>query len=303
MHIADGFLTAPVAAGTAVAAAGGIAVAAWRGTEEKKEQVVGIGMMAAFLFVAQMVNFPVLPGVTGHLLGAGLSVAVLGLAPGMLAMAVVVIAQALFFGDGGIAALGANLLTMAVAGPLAAGCVLGLAGRRGGWGVGLASAAGMFASAGFCALALAFSGCLPLGTAPMFMGIHAVIAVFEGAITAAVVMAMARHGAREMAPAETFTRAWRVLAGLTVAVLLVAPLASSWPDGLEYVIEHAGFEEMEQPLAWTEGLWFKDYQWMGNEETPFYLTWVIGIGGALLAFGAAFGLGRALRKKELTVNN
>ena len=300
MHIADGFLTAPVAAGTAVLAAGGIALAARGVAKEKQGQVVGIGMMAAFLFVAQMVNFPVLPGVTGHLLGAGLAVATLGLAPGMLAMTVVVIAQALFFGDGGIAALGANLLTMAVAGPLVAWGVLGLAGRRGWWSVCLASAAGMFASAGFCALALAFSGCLPLGTAPMFMGIHALIAVFEGVITAAVVLAMAKHGAKEMAPAEAMSRGWRVLAGVTVAVLLVAPLASSWPDGLEYVVEHLGFEEMERPLAWTEGLWFADYQWFGNEETPFYLTWVIGIGGALLAFGAAFGLTRGLRK---TVNS
>ncbi len=305
MHIADGFLSAPVAATTAVAAVGGIALAARQVTREKAGQVVGIGMMAAFLFVAQMVNFPCLFGASsGHLLGAGLAVAVLGVAPGMLAVAVVVVVQALFFKDGGISALGANVLNMAVVGPLTAGLVLRAAGRRGVVACFGAAAVGMFVSAGFCMLELGLSGTTPLRAAPLFMGVHALIAVLEGVITAAVVAAMAKYGAGVLAPGEALAmpRTRRVLALLTVGVLLITPLACSWPDGLEYVAERYGFAEKEATpgyAAWTERMWFADYELKGVPAP--YGTWAIAVIGGVMAFGVAWVAARGLRKREEAV--
>ena len=293
MHIADGFLSAPVAAGTAVAAIGGAAIAAWRVARDGAA-VVGVGMMAAFLFVAQVVNFPVVPGASGHLLGAGLAVAVLGLTPGMLAMIVVVVVQALFFRDGGISAMGANALNMAVAGPLAAWCVLRAMGGRGVAAVFLASAAGMFVSAGFCALQLVLSGTVSANMIPLFMGVQAIVAVCEGIITAAVATAMTRHGFAMENGKWKMENGTRVMAGAGLALLLLAPFACAWPDGLEYVAERWGFAELETEGNWLVWEWLGDYGVKGLPEP--YGVWLAVALGACAAFLLAWGAGRVMKK-------
>jgi len=305
MHIADGFLSAPVAAGAAVFAVTGIALASRRVLRGGMD-VAAVGMMAAFLFVAQLVNFP-LPG-TGaswHVLGAGLAVIALGLAPAVLALSVVVLVQALFFADGGISALGANLASMALAGPFAAACTLTLFQKPNAPIWFCAAAAATVASAGCCATALLASGTLPLKAAPLllFAGIHLLVAVFEGVVTAAVALAMGRHG--KAPAAETAPRAGRgarVLAVCALALLLAAPFVCVWTeshlgrehDGMEFVMERHG-EVREPPVwaAWAEKTWFAEYAFPGVPAP--YGTWLVAALGAMAAFGAAFFTVKAIR--------
>src|SRR5258707_12063301 len=117
MHIPDGFLSPPVWAAldiTAVPAAGYVARRAQREFEEKKVPLLGV--MGAFVFAAQMINFPVGPGTSGHLVGSALLSYTLGPAAASVVMIAILTIQSLVFQDGGILALGANIFNMAVVG-------------------------------------------------------------------------------------------------------------------------------------------------------------------------------------------
>ena len=115
VHIPDGFLSAPVALGAFALSGGAGAAAAMRVAEELDERRAPLlGVTAAFVFAAQMINFPVAAGTSGHALGAAFASIVVGPFPALLVMAVVVTLQALMFADGGLTALGANLLNMGV---------------------------------------------------------------------------------------------------------------------------------------------------------------------------------------------
>ena len=303
MHMSDGLVTAPVAVVSAVVAAGALAFAARHAARGERNNVAWVGMMAAFIFVAQMINVPIIPGASGHILGAGLAVVALGVAPAMLAMAVVVVVQALFFHDGGITTLGANLLNMAVVAPLAAGCVLKLFGKTSHVSNFLAATAGMFAAAGLCAVEITASGTLSVNIAPLFMGVHFLIALFEGIATALVAAAMARHGAVTVeAP-----RGNRALAGIGLVLLLAAPLACSWPDGLEYMLERQeaaveassaieAAEEEAQPWEWTGLAFFADYETEGVSGP--LSTWLAACAGVLMVFAVGWGAGRVMRRQN-----
>src|ERR1700686_5508012 len=117
MHIPDGFLSTPVWAAldvAAVPAAGYVVRRAQRGFEEAKVPLLGV--LGAFVFAAQMINFPVGPGTSGHLVGGALLAIILGPAPAALVMTAILALQALIFQDGGVLALGANVFNMALAG-------------------------------------------------------------------------------------------------------------------------------------------------------------------------------------------
>ncbi|MFZ5967230.1 MAG: energy-coupling factor ABC transporter permease [Bacillota bacterium] len=120
MHIPDGFLNVPTAAAAGIASIGCIrtAVKRTRAAFEEKQAPI-MGMMAAFIFAAQMINFPVAGGTSGHLIGAMLAAVTLGPWAAVLIMSSIVIIQAFFFADGGILVLGANILNMAVIGNFA----------------------------------------------------------------------------------------------------------------------------------------------------------------------------------------
>src|ERR1700752_3732062 len=120
MHIPDGFLATPVWATLDVTAApvvGYLARRAQRGIEQSKVPLLGV--LGAFVFAAQMINFPVGPGTTGHLVGGALLAFTLGPAPASIVMVAILAIQALVFQDGGVLALGANITNMAVMGVLA----------------------------------------------------------------------------------------------------------------------------------------------------------------------------------------
>lgn len=200
MHIPDGFLSAPVwAAAGAVSTAAVSASAARVGRTLEEKQVPLMGVVGAFLFAAQMVNFPIAAGTSGHLGGGVLAALLLGPWASTLVMAAILIVQALLFQDGGITALGANVLNMGVL-----PCLLGflayrllrrlLPGRRGGLASAFLSAWLMVVlGAILAAVQLALSGTVPLRLVlPAMAGVHALIGIGEGLITTAALAFLLR---------------------------------------------------------------------------------------------------------------
>ena len=195
MHIPDGFVSIPVAAATYVASGGSLAYAVRRTNEELGEkQVPLMGVMGAFIFAAQMLNFPVAGGTSGHLIGGALATILLGPWAGMLIMTSVLVVQALIFQDGGLVALGANVFNMGVV-----ACLVGHyaftwlkrllgEGIRGAMISGFVAAwASVVAASIVCALELAISGTSALTVVlPAMTLVHVLIGIGEGLITVAV---------------------------------------------------------------------------------------------------------------------
>jgi cobalt/nickel transport system permease protein len=191
MHMSDGIVNAPTSIGYAVLAAAGLALAAGRARRDLDERTAPMaGLVAAFVFATQMINFPVLPGVSGHLLG------------GALCVSIVLVVQALLFADGGLSAIGANITNMALVGT-AAGFLVAVAlrrlARRGrGWLFAVAFTSALVntvaAAASFVLQYwLGGSAGVGLGTVMAAMlGVHALIGIGEGVITALTVGAVAQ---------------------------------------------------------------------------------------------------------------
>jgi len=195
VHIPDGFLNVATLTTTAVVSAGGVA-GAIRFTKDKlkEKQVPLMGVLAAFIFVAQMLNFPIVGGTSGHFMGAALAAILLGPWAAVLIMTCVLVVQSFIFQDGGLLALGANVFNMGIVGSFASygvyRLVIGLLGQSrksrsiGGFaGAWLA----VFLAAVACALELVFSGVSPMKIVlPAMAGIHALSGIAEGLITMAV---------------------------------------------------------------------------------------------------------------------
>ncbi|KYC39503.1 cobalamin biosynthesis protein CbiM [Scytonema hofmannii PCC 7110] len=193
LHIPDGFLNLPVIAVTWAIAIALIAVSLSKSQAEYQERAVPLmGVCAAFIFAAQMINFPIPGGTSGHLLGGTLAGALLGPWAGSLVMVAVFIVQSVFFQDGGLTVLGANILNMGLIGTFA-GYYLYKAiriaiGRNklSGMVVGAAVAAwtSVVVAALVCAVQLAISGTVPLSVALTAMTTwHILIGIGEAAIT------------------------------------------------------------------------------------------------------------------------
>lgn len=195
MHIPDGFLDTKTWAALDLVSTGVVGYAVRRTSKTLEEKSVPImGVMAAFIFAAQMLNFPVLGGTSGHLLGATLAVVMLGLWPAVVVMTAIFLIQALFFQDGGLLALGANVFNMAIAAPIVAWYVYLTArklihGDRGILvGVFVASWITVVAAAFLTACELAISGTTPFLIALTSMSVvHAVIGFGEALITTTIV--------------------------------------------------------------------------------------------------------------------
>lgn len=216
MHIPDGFINAGTSLGAGVASAGGITFAARKvGDMLEDKQVPLAGLVAAFVFAVQMINFPVAGGTSGHLLGGVLAAVLVGPWAGAVCIAVVLLVQALF-ADGGLTALGLNILNMALIGGLGGyalfvGLRSVLPATKSSVTIssGIAAAVSVvLASIGFAAeYALGGTSNLSLSTvAGAMAGIHALIGVGEGLITAATVGMVLSvrpdlvHGASDLPP-------------------------------------------------------------------------------------------------------
>ncbi len=213
MHVPDGFLDAPTSVATGVAAAAAIGVALRKARHELDDRTAPMaGLVATFVFAAQMVNFPVGLGTSGHLLGGALAAVLVGPWTGLLAVSVVLVVQALLLADGGVTALGTNITLLAVAGVVVGWLVFrGLqkvAPKR----VGLVPVfAAVAAFVSVPAAALLFVGLYAVGgTAPVpldgltvaMLGWHTAIGLGEAVITGLVVASVVAvrpdlvHGAR-----------------------------------------------------------------------------------------------------------
>ncbi len=189
MHIPPGFLKPEVWIPMTAVSAAGVGYALKKvgsAVDERRTPVMGV--MAAFIFAAQMVNFPVAGGTSGHLIGATLAAAIFGLWPSMVIMAAVLLVQGLLFQDGGLDALGANIFNMGIFGCLISSAAITLGRTLGPRffypSVALASWLTVVGASVLCAVQLGLSETAPMQVAISAMaGIHAVIGVFEGIIT------------------------------------------------------------------------------------------------------------------------
>ncbi|SES38712.1 cobalt/nickel transport system permease protein [Lentzea albida] len=202
MHMSDGLLNAPVSIVFLVVAAVGVGFALVKARADLDDRTAPMaGLVATFIFAVQMINFPILPGASGHLLGGALAAILVGPWVGALCVTIVLVVQALLFADGGLTALGANVTNMALIGT-AAGFVVAVALRRfaeKGKG-GLAAVAfisafvnTLLAATGFIVeYAIGGAGGVEIGKVALLMwGLHALIGIGEGLITAVTVTSVA----------------------------------------------------------------------------------------------------------------
>ena len=306
MHIPDGFIDAKTALTTATLSAAGVGLALRQVRKElPPRRVPLLGLSAAFLFAAQMLNFPIAGGTSGHLVGGVLVAALLGPAAAVVVLTTVLIVQCFLFADGGVSALGANVFNMALLGTVGGWTIFRVLSRI------MPTLRGRVAAVAFagwcstvvaslaCAGQLAWSGTVAwsVGFAAM-AGIHMLIGLGEGLISALVFLAIAKTRPdlvtgmeQTAAPKQT-----RGLLGFGLIVSLgmamfVAPFACPWPDGLEAVAAKLGFDHKADGATLPALL--KDYA-MPGFESPALAAAVAGAAGTLVVFGLALLLSRAL---------
>lgn len=309
LHIPDGFLSTPISLVGWLVAVVLIAMALRQTREQLGErQVPVLGVLAAFIFAAQAINFPVAGGTSGHLLGGALAAIVLGPWAAVLVMTAVVGLQALLFQDGGLLVMGWNIVNMGVltafVGAVVYRVLSGMMGKTraslitsGALGAWLSVEAGAIATA----LQLALSGTAPLGVAlPAMVGVHALIGIGEAIITVGALLLIAQTRPDLLAIGEqapgTRSASW-VTAGLVLAVVVASLsfLASPEPDGLERVATDQGFIDTAlDPL----------YNILPDYTVPFIsnelLSGIVAVVlGTILVFGIAIVVGRVVRRPRL----
>jgi cobalt/nickel transport system permease protein len=303
MHIPDGFLSLAIAlifwAITIVTV--GIAISRTNKSLGEK-QVPLMGIMAAFIFAAQMLNFPVAGGTSGHFLGGALAAMVLGPWAGILVMTAVIAVQGLLFQDGGLLVMGANIFNMGLlTAMIGFGLYRSVIGRSKGVRLAVAGVAAwlaVLAAALLTSLELWLSGTSRLEiVVPAMLGVHVLIGIGEALITVAALAFIEQTRPdllEEKAVAAKGGSGW-VYAGVIISLLavLLSPLASASPDGLERVAEDVGFLHLGQSAP---------YQILPDYTIPFLgetalSTIVAGAVGALVLLGLMIVVGQTLRRR------
>jgi cobalt/nickel transport system permease protein len=312
MHIPDGFLDAKTLAVTTGLAAVGVTVAVRQArTQLPPKKVPLLGVTAAFVFAAQMVNFPIAGGTSGHLIGGVLAAVLLGPSGAVLVMTAVLTLQCLLFADGGLLALGANIFNMGMVGGVG-GYYVYRAVRRaiGARGpivaVAVAAWCGTVMSAIATAGELSLSGVVPWSVGVLAMaGVHVVMGAGEALITTLVVLAIDRTRPEILAdgPAALPPRGTgeTVAFGLVISLglgMFISPIASTWPDGLEKVAAALGFlgRAVKTPLFPSP---IPDYILPGI-ASPAWATAVAGGIGTTVVFLVVFVIARLIapRRRE-----
>lgn len=304
LHIPDGFLSLIVSMICWVITAITLSVAISRSNKSLGErQIPLMGIMAAFIFAAQMINFPVAGGTSGHLLGGALAAITLGPWAGMLVMTAVIIVQALLFQDGGLLVMGANILNMGlITAAIGYGLYRGVPSGNRTFKLtvaGIAAWLSVIAGALFTSLQLWLSGTSQLQVViPAMLGIHALIGVGEALITVAALAFILQTRPDllgENSAAAQGSRGWVVVGVLiSLAVVLLSPLASADPDGLERVAGDLGFLSKGASAAYQL---IPDYTLplLGQTQLSTILAGLIGLAvvGAIVVL-----LGQGLRAKS-----
>jgi len=256
MHIPDGFLSARVAAGYGLLSLSGLALAGYRvRMTRSRGHGALLGVSAAFIFAAQMVNFPVAAGTSGHLVGSTLAAALLGLPRALVVMSSVLFVQCFVFGDGGVLALGANVFNMGLVGCVVGYCCLRLSSgpspsqTRRVASAAFAAFAATVASAASCGEELVLSGAAPFTVVlPALLLVHALIGVGEAVITAVIVASVLRFlpelldedPSKASGNGSLLTLVWSGLGLAMAVVVLLVPVACTSPDGLFRVAQQLG---------------------------------------------------------------
>ena len=265
-----------------------------------EKQIPLMGIMAAFIFAAQMLNFPVAGGTSGHFLGGALAAIILGPWEGILVMTAVVAVQGLLFQDGGLLVMGANIFNMGI---LTAVIGFGLyrlvAGQYRGMRLAIAGGSAWIATmaaALVTSLQLWLSGTTRLEiVVPAMLGVHALIGIGEALITVAALAFIEQTRPDLLGAKKTVSsggRGW-IIAGVIVSLLavLISPLASGNPDGLERVAEDIGFLDSGMSAP---------YEILPDYSVPFLgetalSTILAGLLGALIVLGFLILVGNRLR--------
>ena len=310
MHIPDGFLSLGIALGLWIVTIIVIAISLQRVSKDLgPRQVPMMGVVAAAIFAGQMLNFPVAGGTSGHLLGAALATILLGPYAAVLVMTCVLGVQALLFQDGGLLALGANIFNMGIVGVVVTHFVYRTVRNLGGgkpWTIfvgGFLSAwLSVICGALITALELALSGTTPANIAiPAMGGIHVLIGLGEGLITAGALafLYVTRPDLLKVGEEKPAgSGIWLAGFVIAVAIAIASPLASSFPDGLEWVAEQQGFLTNAQNAPYHI---IPDYVFNGIQNEAI-ATIVSGIVGTLIVGGVAFGIAYARRNRSATTN-
>ncbi|MEU3479089.1 energy-coupling factor ABC transporter permease [Streptomyces sp. NPDC033754] len=339
MHVPDGFINAPVSAVAGVAAAGAVAVSLRGARRELDERTAPLaGLVAAFIFAVQMLNFPVAAGTSGHLLGGALAAILVGPWTGVLCIAVVLLMQGILFADGGLTALGVNItvmgvVTVVVAYALFRGLVLVLPRTRRSVTVASFAAALVSVPAAAAAFTLVYAvggtTDVPLSKVLTAMvGVHVLIGIGEAVITMLTVGAVVAvrpdlvYGARGLtaplklrvdgelvdaaAPAPVAAASPKKLwiGGVVTALVLagfVSFYASASPDGLEKVAADKGIDAKVEEHA-AAGSPLADYgvKDVDNARLSGGLAGAIGVGATLAVGTGAFWVVRRRRTSQET---
>ena len=329
MHVPDGFINAPVSAAAGVVAAGAVAVSLRGARRELDERTAPLaGLVAAFIFAVQMLNFPVAAGTSGHLLGGALAAILVGPYTGVLCISVVLLMQGILFADGGLTALGVNVLDMGITTTVVAYALFrGLVGVLPWTRRSMTVASFVAALVSVPAAAVVFTliywigGTTDIAIGKVFtamVGVHLLIGIGEALITALTVGAVIAvrpdlvHGARgltaplklrvggelvdaparETAPvaARSTRKVWAT--GLVTALVLagfVSFYASASPDGLEKVAADQGIDEKTEPHASKDSP-LADYgvRDVSDARISGGLAGVIGVGATVVVGSGVF---------------
>ncbi len=313
MHIPDGFVSCPINQALGALALGAVGYGLYIARAEQdpvKRTLPLMGMTASFIFAAQMLNFPINSGTSGHFLGGALAASLLGGWNACLILASVLIVQCFAFADGGLSALGTNIVNMGIVGGLGTYGLMRLLRMILPKGVNgflitaaVSSCVSVILASAACSLELALSGSVSASNVfPAMVGTHALIGLGEAGITTAALVLISMYAPtllpqwagcnefmedkeEEQSGAGLWTAAG---AGILVSLALAAfasPFASSSPDGLEKVAEDQGFLALaeEATALWQHSPW-PDYA-IPTIASEGISTALAGISGTILTFG------------------
>ena len=335
MHMPNEVLSPQVAAATIVAATVAVGISSWRARRRLDEsRLPMMGVMGAFVFAAQMINFPILPGASGHLGGGPLLAILLGPSAAIVVMTAILTIQCLVFNDGGLLALGANVINMGVVSCLVGygvyRLILGNAATVGRsrfyLAVFLGTFLGMLSGAVLVPFEIAVSGLSAVPFLKLFVvmvGVHVLIASVEGVVTFAVITTIGRVRSELVDPRVAGGTGRLSRTAVTISVLIVALLvagllsllASSHPDGLEYVLGDSDRSPLGRTVvpdadvspavlsvsAWQEKTApLPDYSVRaeGEPETSPYWTSLAGVLGTAVTLALLYGIALGLRHRN-----
>ena len=293
MHTPDGFITGWICIAMLLASLSALAYAlvSLRKTLDRSK-ILKMSLLGLVIFAAQMLNFPIASGTSGHLIGAALAAIILGPHAAVVVLAAVLLTQSIVFGDGGMLAIGVNVFNMAVVGSYSAYFVY----KRfeGTLGVLLASWTSVLLASVSASVLLAMSGLAPvIDVLAAMSSVHVLIGIGEAFITIGILAYLSRLPQMSKIPHYVAATAGPAF----VLLALALPFVSSAPDGMEAVALNMGFYENAVTVYNAP---FSEYLVIGSE-------FAAGIMGMIVVFAALFvslsPLGRSMEGSAIVVQD